>query len=351
MPDNQRIVLLTRLISRSISHAPREHKPPIIPGADLFEVIGKRQKKGFAVEFLGADDDKDDTKRLKKGVGHDCFRLNQLKVEEDGGVRFVIMLFEFIDDSQTSFPLVDLETFAGREISGKELERGASSAHVVVRLPSDGDFDDGNYRCAFEMVQPITRAAVERFINRQIRRDGEWEFSVSSIDKKTKKAATKEYRYHGKFDLVADWGRKLINAGSDGKTLSQIVFTKRSEKQSVGQPVGIKHEEVLADIEVRISGKQAPTGPKERDGWVSRLRNNWEKLGFQTKLYYRHATGNVLGGNLHRDIENASDLMLCPREFITLTKPPKRWTAKLNSEVIGKLKEILKKDDLWQRAA
>ena len=190
MADNQRIVLLNRLITRSISHAPREHKPPMIPGVELFSIIEKRQKRGFAVEFLGADDDKDDTKRLKKGAGHDCFRLSQFKTENDTGSRFVTMLFEFIDDSQTSFPLVDLETFAGRELSGKELERGASCAHVVVKLPSDGDFDDGNYRCAFENVSPITRMAVERFLSRQIRRDGEWEFSVTSVDKKSKRPTT-----------------------------------------------------------------------------------------------------------------------------------------------------------------
>ncbi len=350
MADTQRIVLLNRLITRSISHAPREHKPPMIPGAELFGMIEKRQKKGFAVEFLGADDDKDDVKRLKKGAGHDCFRLSQFKAENDGGVRFVTMLFEFIDDSQTSFPLVDLETFAGRELSGKALERGASSAHVVVRLPSDGDFDDGNYRCAFENVSPITRMAVERFLNWQIRRDGEWEFSVTSVDKKSKRPVTRDYRYHGKFDLVADFSRKLSQASGDGKTLSQIVFTKRSERQAVGQKTAVKHEEVITDIEVRISGKQAPTEPQDRQNWIGRMRNNWENQGFQTKLYYRYASGGVVGGNLHRDIESATDLMLCPREFITLAKPPKRWTAKFNQEIVGKLKDLLKKDELWQRA-
>lgn len=351
MPDNQRIVLLTRLISRSISHAPREHKPPIIAGAELFDIVGKRQKRGFAVEFLGADDDKDDTTRLKKGAGHDCFRLSQFRIDREGGARFVVMLFEFIDDTQKSFPLVDLETFAGREISGKDLERGACSAHVVVRLPDNGGFDDGNYRCAFEMVSPITRAAVERFVNRQIRRDGDYEFSVTSVDKKSKRQVSKDYRYYGRFDLVADWSRTLTHTGPGGKTLSQLVFTKRHEKQSIGQQTSVKHEEVVADIEVRISGKQAPTDPDERAGWVTRLRNNWETRGFQTKLYYRYASGGVVGGNLHRDLENASDLMLCPREFITLSKPPKRWTEKLNSEVVSKLKETLRKEELWQRPA
>jgi hypothetical protein len=43
MVENQRIVLLNRLITRSISHAPREHKPPMIPGAELFNIIEKRR--------------------------------------------------------------------------------------------------------------------------------------------------------------------------------------------------------------------------------------------------------------------------------------------------------------------
>jgi hypothetical protein len=349
MAENQRIVLLNRLISRSISHAPREHKPPLVPGWELLDIVVKRQRKGVAVEYLGADDDEDDDARIAKGAGHDCFRLSHARTEKDGKARFVSMLFEFIDDSQISFPLVDLRTFAGREISGKELERGASSAHVVVRLPDEGDFDDGNYRCAFEMVQPITRKAVERFLNRQIRRGGEWGFSVSATDKKSKRAVTKDYRYHGKFDLVGDLGRNLTH-GAGQSILSQVVFTKRSERMAVGQPTAVHHEEVLADVELRISGKQAPADPEERVGWIGRLRKKWEDQGFKTKVYYRSAGGALLGGNLHRDIENATDLMMCPKEFVTLSKPPKRWTDRFNSEMIGKLKEILRKEELWQRA-
>jgi hypothetical protein len=81
------------------------------------------------------------------------------------------------------------------------------------------------------------------------------------------------------------------------------------------------------------------------------MRKNWEDQGIQTKLYYRYATGGIVGGNLHRDVENASDLMLCPKEFITLATPLKRWTAKFNLEVVSKLKELLKRDELWQHMA
>ncbi|MGY2843387.1 hypothetical protein ACVIWU_006737 [Bradyrhizobium sp. USDA 4509] len=348
MADNRRIVLLNRLISRSISHAPREHKPPLISGRDLFDIIQKRQRKGFAVEYLGADDDSDDTARLRKGEGHDCFRLSQLRVDTDGSSRFIVMLFEFIDDSQGTFPVVDLETFAGREISGKDMERGASSAHVVVRLPNGEDFDDGNYRCALENVQPITRKAVERFLNRQIRRDGSQVYSVTSIDKKTKRSGSKDYSYHGRFDLVSDLGRSLTQ-GAGEKLLSQVVFTRRQERVAIGQPTAVNHEEVIADMEVRISGKQAPAEPEERIGWITRLRKKWEDQGYQTKLYFRTVGGGVMGGDIHRDVESATDLMLCPKEYVTLSKPPKRWTERFNPEMVNKLKDILRKEELWQR--
>ena len=350
MSDNQRIVLLNRLISRSVSRAPQEHKPPLAPGWELLKIIEQRKKKGFAVEYLGADDDDDDTKRIKKGADHDCFRLSQFRVDRDADANYVCMLFEFIDNSQQSFPLVHLETFAGREISGAAEERGACSAHVVAKLPNADGFDDGNYRCAFEMVSPITRQAVERFLNRQIRRSGEWEFSVTAVPKGGKRATTKDYRYHGKFDLVSDIGRKLVSIGADGKVLTQVVFTKRSQREAIGQQTAVKHEEVLADIELRISAKQAPSEPHEREGWVKRLRNNYETRGFETKLYYRYASGGIVSGDIHRDMATAADLMMCPKEFITLTKPPKRWSDKFNSEVIDKLKTLLKKEDLWQRA-
>jgi len=349
MSENQRIILLNRLISRSISKAPREHKPPLIAGGELFDGIIKRQRKGVAVEYIGADDDADDAERIKKGASHDCLRLSNVRSEKDGNGRFVSMLFEFIDSSQINFPLVDLQTFAGREISGKELERGATSAHVVVRLPGDDEFDDGNYRCAFEMVQPVTRRSVQRFLNRQIRRDGEAEFSVNVIDKKSQRSVTKDYRFHSRFDLVADLGRSLSHGGAK-RILSQVVFTKRSERMAVGQPTAVNHEEVLADVEVRISGKQAPADPEEQMSWITRLRKKWEHQGFQTKVYYRSLGGATMGSNIHRDIENAADLVICPKEFVTLSKPPKRWTDKFNPEIISKLKDILRKDELWQRA-
>ncbi|WP_315806941.1 MULTISPECIES: hypothetical protein [unclassified Bradyrhizobium] len=345
--SNQRIILLNRLISRSVSRAPREHKPPLLKGAELFDIIAKSFRRGHAVEFVGLEDDRSgEEQRLARGAGHDCYRLRNFRIDEEEDGRFAVMLFEFIDDAQKSFPLVDLETFAGREISGREQERGASSAHVVVRLPNGDEFDEGNYRCAFESVQPITRMAVERFLNRQIRRDGEQVFTVTTI--KDKKVATKDYRFHGRFNLAADLARSMATSG--GKTLSQIVFTKRSERQSIGHPTAVHHEDVVADIEVKISGKQAPSDPKEQVDWLTWVRKNWETRGYQTKLYYRYASGGLVGGRVHRDIENAHDLMLCPREFVTLSKPPKRWSMRVNSEMVSKLKELLRKDDLWQQA-
>jgi hypothetical protein len=95
MSGNQRIILLNRLISRSVTKAPREHKPPLVPGAELLKIVGQRKQKGFAVEYLGAEDDTDDAKRLKKGSGHDCFRLSQIRTDKDAdGVAYWPICYE-----------------------------------------------------------------------------------------------------------------------------------------------------------------------------------------------------------------------------------------------------------------
>jgi hypothetical protein len=49
MPENQRIVLLNRLITRSISHAPREHKPPMITVALQRTDIPAPSAQAFAI--------------------------------------------------------------------------------------------------------------------------------------------------------------------------------------------------------------------------------------------------------------------------------------------------------------
>jgi acetylornithine deacetylase/succinyl-diaminopimelate desuccinylase-like protein len=247
--------------------------------------------------------------------------------------------------------VVHQEKYVGREIAGDEMERGATSAHVIVRLPRpDQDFDDGVYRCAFELVHPITRISVQRFLNRQIRREGHWLFDVVSSNKGKKPKVT-EYKYHPKLDLVADVGRKIGHFGADGRALTHIVFTKRSERQSIAQKTSVIHEDVYADVELRVSARQAPDDPDEKRTWVEKLKDIYQKRGYETKLYYRHAGGGTLAGNVHRDIASAADLVMCPKEIISLSKPPKQWSARTNSEVVQLLKAILKKDALWESAA
>ena len=161
--------------------------------------------------------------------------------------------------------------------SQAKAERGATSAHVVARLPSAGAYDDGSYRCVVEYAPPITRAMIERFLSRQLRRVAhaeDWSFSILVPGKKgTQKE--KKYKYHPKVQLLSDFGRKL-NANK-GKTLTHVVFTKRQEKQSAGKETDVEHQDFVADVEFRVSAKQAPEDPEEKQGFFrlnsSPLRN------------------------------------------------------------------------------
>src|SRR6185437_12432839 len=122
---------------------------------------------------------------------------------------------EFVDWNKRSFSVVNTQTFSGRDIQGEDDERGGTTAHVVVRIPKDGDFEDGKYRCAIEVVHPITRADIEYLLCRQLRRQAEmdsWSFRVET-DKGTKKLVN-DYRYYSRLELAADVGRTLNVAAS-----------------------------------------------------------------------------------------------------------------------------------------
>ncbi len=259
--DKQRIVLLNRLVSRSPTRAPRDHQAPTHSAQELLQILEKRRAKKLAVEFFGAEDDDDERKRIMKGAGHSLIRLRQLKFENQGKRSYAVLLMEYVDESQRTFPVVHTQTFDGREIAGEEQERGAMTAHVVVRLPEKGAYDDGTYRCAIEAVHGITRRDVESFIDRQLRREGEWTFSVTVPKKKAKGNETKTYLYHPRLEFFADVGRALQTL-TEGRILSQMVFTKRSQRQQIGQPTDVIHEDVLADVEYRISARQAELDPE-----------------------------------------------------------------------------------------
>jgi hypothetical protein len=136
---------------------------------DLLEIIEKRRAAKVAIEYLGALDDDDEKKRANNGMGHNWLRLRHMRLEEKGDYRYATMLFEFVDQGVWSFPVVHTTNFTGREIAGEEDERGATAAHVVMRMPIKA-YDDGTYRCAIESMPSIARKDVDGFLSRQIRR-------------------------------------------------------------------------------------------------------------------------------------------------------------------------------------
>ena len=137
----QKFVLLNRLVSRSVTRAPKEHKPPIDPGAELLSIIQKRRAQGLAVEFPGLPEtdketEKGEKARLESGKGYDLILLRDMKLEEQFPWKFVTLLFEFVDDSKRSFSVVHTQKLTGREIAGADEERGALSAHVLFACRS-----------------------------------------------------------------------------------------------------------------------------------------------------------------------------------------------------------------------
>lgn len=350
-PQHQRLILLNRLVSRSMSRAPQEHKPPIHGAAELFELIDGRRKAGLAIEFLGLKDRDDDEKtRLTEGKGHDYVALRDFGIEQRPAASYAKLLVEFVDQSAKAFPVVDTSTFAGRELSGEESERGATAAHVVVRLPGKNDYDDGSYRCAVESIHHLNRTDIERFLCRQLRRSYAGQtFGVTTIAKKGKKPISKEYSYWPRLELFADVSRKINFSVDGGKYLSHMVFTKRSEKKSIGKPTSVKHEDVIADVEYKVPAKQGPEDPKELLQWVTSVRDYFETNGYESKLYYRGLGGATVSGSVHKALAGASDLLMCPREVVVLNGPPKQWQVKLNSEITDQMISLLENDGLWER--
>lgn len=350
MPENadERVVLLNRLVSHSITTAPEEHKPETHSLEELLELLNSRRTKGHAIEYIGGLDDEDEERRKKNGLGYDFVRLRQYRVDEVDGQRYAIMLVEFIDQNSRSFPVVDVESFKGRELSGESEERGATSAHIVAKLPDPDGYDDGSYRCIVEYAPPITRAMIERFLSRQLRRAAsDWSFSVIVSAKKGGQKE-KRYKYHPKLLLLSDFGRKLNATG--GRTLTHAVFTKRHTKQSAGKPTDVEHQDFVADVEFRVSAKQAPEDPEERQGFFNSIRRYYETLGFETRLYFRYASGGTVSGELNKAVESAADIMMCQREMINIGSPRKTWVSTIDKKLVESMLELLDKDELWQRA-
>jgi hypothetical protein len=347
--DHERIVLLNRIVSRSVTTAPESYKPQTHGLEELLEILNARRPKGNAIEYLGSLDDEDDDTRKSNGAGHDFIRLRGYRIDEIEGLRYAILLVEFVDQNSRSFPVVDVASFKGRELSGESEERGATSAHIVARLPSPDGYDDGSYRCVVEYAPPITRAMIERFLSRQLRRvaaAGDWSFSVVVPGKKGVQKERK-YRYHPKVQLLSDFGRKL-NA-TKGKTLTHVVFTKRQTHQSAGKETDVEHQDFVADVEFRVSAKQAPEDPDEKQTFFNSIRRHYETLGFETRYYFRHASGGTVSGELNKAVESAADIMMCQREMIVMGSPRKTWVSTIDKKLVDGMRELLDKDELWQQ--
>ncbi|MBW4096288.1 MAG: hypothetical protein HIU81_13455 [Acidobacteria bacterium] len=323
MPDdNQRIVLLNWLISRSTTHA-REHAAPTISGQSLLDILAGRLVTKQATEQM----------RSEEGAGgsegeptHSIMRLSDVHIETTERHRYVALLVKYLDISIREFSVEDMVDFTGREISGLESERGVTAVHLMTRLPRDeSQLDLGRYRCVVDYSAPLTRKRIEYFLCRQLRRQAEaeeWKFSANVKRSKRGKVITKEFKYVPRLELHMDVSRGLnIPLSTGTPELSSMKFTKRSERQSIGKKADVKHEEVLANIQIVIHANQGPSEAQEKRNWVSLIRNHYTGLGYDTKLYYRHVNGSVIGGDIHQAIDGATDLLLCPREFLSLAEP------------------------------
>lgn len=314
--QQQRIVLLNHLVSRSSTRAPASVTPPRLAVLPFFQDLRKRCEKGVAIEFerLTEKDGMDELARITAGRGHNLLRLRRMNIEEPTkeAPGYAVMLFELLDHQRKSFPVAHIENFKGRELSGEDLETGGLSAHVMVRLPPTGAFDDGVYRCVVESVPSITRARIEAFMCRQIRRTGEWTFKAEGT--KGKKTVMKEYAYTPRLELHADVARALSAGSAGGRVLSQLIFTKRAEKRSIAEKVDVKDRDFYADVEIKVSAKQGPEDEVEKATWFSRVRSHFETMGYSTKVYFRHGTGSQVGGDVrHHQIEGAQDLLIMPQ--------------------------------------
>lgn len=347
----QRIVLLNSLVSRSVSRSSQEYgDPPIHGGAELLEIIEQNWASKVSIEFFNSDDDDDDNLRIKSNKGKNSIRIVDMSFEQTESSIFCTMLVDYIDSSVKSFPVVDFEKFEGRELSGTDSERGATAAHVVIKLPIAG-YEDGKYNCVIEAAPNVTRSNIEYLLCRQLRRRAkveDWTHEVAVKDKSGKNVV-KRFKYHPKLQLMADVGRS--STGVLGSVLSRVVFTKRSEKITPGQPTAVIHEDLYADMRLDISAKQGPTGKGPLKDWVNALRNHYETRGFKTKLFFRNATGGgEFSGNINPKIDGATDLIMCHREVIEYSGEAMQWASKIQPQIRDKMKELLNRDELWKRA-
>jgi hypothetical protein len=194
---------------------------------------------------------------------------------------------------------------------------------------------------------------LETFLSRQVRRhtDAEkWTFTVTEQKGGRSRQVNKELRFTPRLELHAEVGRRLNLTGAGEAELTHMVFTNRQSHQSIGKGHEVKHKEVMAHVDIKISAKQGPEDPEEKKGWIQELRTYFTGQGFEARLYYRHANGRVTGGEVHHALDSAADLLMCPTAFISLDAPPRPWEATVNADVAVAMRELLDQDDLWGRS-
>lgn len=349
---HEQTVLLNHLLTQSITQAPEDTTPPTHGIEELFSYIKSRSKSGVAIEFFGdfPDDLESDKDRIEYGKSkkYDFIRIKDANIEEVNGRRYIVMLIHHIDQKNRSFPVVNLDTYEGREITAEENERGVTSAHVVISLPSEGDVDDAKYRCAIEYTSGITRRGIEFLLNRQLRRSIDWEFSVEQTGKRGP-IKSKIYKYRPKIRLASDIYRNLL-VGDQLALFSSAVFTKRSTRDNTAKEIELMQEDIVADIEVRISGSQAPADPAAKKAWLNKLISWYQDRGYRSKLYYRHMNGRKYKGTQSTEIDGAADRLLCNTTMYSLTTERSKWDNIIQGQAVQEIVNILRRDELWQKA-
>jgi hypothetical protein len=338
--DNQRIILLNWLISRSATRS-RAHEAPVVPVQQLLDILEARRRKGLAIEYWGVrSESTDEAERLTLGAGHDFTRLCHIVAQETKEFRYVTLLLKYADMAVRAFSVEDIQEFKGRDIEGKETERGVTAAHVSFRLPiSDSQLDVGKYRCVVEPASPLTRGHIEHFLCRQIRRQTdaeEWTFSVTEHKGRRSRPITKELRYTPRLELHADVGRQISTTGAGQGDLSHMVFTKREARQSIARAQEITQQDVLANVQIKVSAHQGPRNPEEKRQWSLGIRDFFTAQGYEAKLYYRHANGRVTGGG--------STTLLTPPAICYCARRPSSPCPSL----LGRRR--LRSTKLWQQA-
>jgi hypothetical protein len=355
--DFQRFVLLNRIVSISTSHAPVAFKPPLVAGSELLAALQQRKSQGHAIEFMKAEDaerDAEETEdeRIARCAGLNFVLLRDMKITKSGQFSYAKLLLEYVDQGKRAFSVVDTESLEGRDIAGRKNERGGVSSHVVIRLPTT-QHDDGQYRCAIEVTHSLNRSMIENFICKQLRRwarSEELTYDVSAPDKKRAgQMNTKEYKYTPRLELLADVGRTLSFATASGRELAQMIFSKRSAKQSIGGKDHVLDEEIIADVVLKIPAKRGPKDPAERIKWFSGLRSLYEAHGYKTHLTYKQLNGSTVTGKIHQALAGATDLVMCQKELMSLKHDYRDWYSKIDDEIANQMATFVDKDELWER--